>query len=148
VTRPRLLDLFCGAGGCSVGYQRAGFDVHGVDIRVQHRYPLWSVEQANALDVLADVEFCRSFDVLAASPPCKQYTSLNQVNKRRHPDLLTPTRAALKAIGRPYIIENVVGAPLVDPGVAVRVDVRSRVRRPDAEAAPAVRVGHAADCAY
>jgi 23S rRNA G2069 N7-methylase RlmK/C1962 C5-methylase RlmI len=27
----RLLDLFCGAGGASVGYFRAGFAVTGVD---------------------------------------------------------------------------------------------------------------------
>jgi DNA (cytosine-5)-methyltransferase 1 len=114
--RPRLLDLFAGAGGSAVGYHRAGFDVHGVDKVLQSQYPFWSIEQSDALAVLADVEFCRSFDLIHASPPCHDWSSLaTRTGKDGTGWLLPATREALQAIGRPYVIENVVGAPLVDP---------------------------------
>lgn len=110
--RPRLLDLFCGAGGCAVGYHRAGFDVVGVDNRPQPRYPFAFV-QADAL------EYCREhgaeFDVIHASPPCQAFTDLKEMwNAKEHPDLLTPTRDLLRTLGKPYVIENVEGAPMVN----------------------------------
>jgi DNA (cytosine-5)-methyltransferase 1 len=113
----RALDLFCGGGGCSVGYVRAGFDeVHGVDVAVQQQYPFFSVEQASAFDVLADVAFCRSFDFIHASPPCKDWTSLAKLTGGDGSGwMLEATRDALERIGVPYVIENVVGAPLRDP---------------------------------
>ena len=107
--RPRLLDLFCGAGGAAVGYHRAGFDVTGVDIEPQPRYPFAFV-RADALAYLA--EHGHEYDAVHASPPCQRYTALRSINpERNHPDLVAPTRSALIANGRPWAIENVVGAP-------------------------------------
>ena len=107
---PRLLDLFCGAGGAAVGYDLAGFHVTGIDNRPQPRYPFAFV-QADALAYLA--EHGHEFDAIHASPPCQRYTSLRSINpERNHPALVGATRAALIANGRPWAIENVVGAPL------------------------------------
>ena len=66
-TMPRLLDLFCGAGGCTKGYQRAGFYVVGVDINPQPRYIGDEVHQADALEFCA--QHGAEFDVIHASPP-------------------------------------------------------------------------------
>lgn len=112
-TRPRLLDLFSGAGGAGMGYYRAGFDVTGVDIRPQPRYPFAFV-QADALEYL--MAHGRQYDVIHASPPCQAHTALRTMhNARRHLDLIAPTRDALRSIGRLYVIENVPGAPLKAP---------------------------------
>lgn len=114
--KPMLLDLFCGAGGCAMGYSRAGFRVVGVDVKPQKRYPFEFV--------LADaLEFCRDhggdFDVIHASPPCQAYTraSFTAGNRQRHPDLLGVTRQVLAETGKPWVIENVPGAPLQPPAV-------------------------------
>ena len=110
MSRPRLLDLFCGAGGAAVGYYRAGFDVVGVDIKPQPRYPFTFV-QADAMTCPLD-----GFDALHASPPCQRYSkSVSKSNRGNHPDLIGPTRERLEAAGVPWIIENVPGAPLLDP---------------------------------
>ena len=111
----RLLDLFCGAGGCSVGYARAGFEVTGVDIEPRHHYPFFDLVQDDALAVLADAEYLRGFDAIHASPPCQAYTSLRTLHDIRHPELIEPVRDRLEATGLPYVIENVVGAPLRAP---------------------------------
>ncbi len=112
---PRLLDLYCCAGGASTGYARAGFDVTGVDINPQPRYPHVFI-RANALDILADRAFLDEFDVIAASPPCQAYSPLNALPSTKasheHPDLVGPTRDALTAWGGPFVIENVKAAPL------------------------------------
>ena len=110
MSRPRLLDLFSGAGGAAVGYHRAGFEVVGVDHRPMPRYPFEFI-QADAL------EFCREhggeFDAIHASPPCQAYSVLRHCYAAGElPDLLAPMRDALEATGRPWVIENVVGAPL------------------------------------
>jgi len=108
----RLLDLFCGAGGAGMGYSRAGFDeIVGVDIKAQPRYPFTFV-RGDALNPPLRLE---DFDVIHASPPCQAHTTLRAVDKRDYADLIPATRALLIASGRPYIIENVPGAPLVDP---------------------------------
>jgi DNA (cytosine-5)-methyltransferase 1 len=115
VSRPRLLDLFCGAGGCAMGYHRAGFDVTGVDVKPQPRFPFAFV-QADALEYL--MAHGREFDAVHASPPCQRYS---QGTKRwvgrqaTHPDLVGPVRDMLQSIGKPWVIENVVGAPLESP---------------------------------
>ena len=110
MSRPRLLDLFCGAGGAAMGYHRAGFDVTGVDIRPQPRYPFEFV-QADALDYLATANLS-SFDAIHASPPCQRYVRSGMFDHSNHPDLLPPTREALAETGLPGLIENVPGAPM------------------------------------
>jgi DNA (cytosine-5)-methyltransferase 1 len=109
--RPRLLDLFCCEGGAGAGYAAAGFDVVGVDLADRPRYPFEFV-QADALDYVA--AHGHEFDAIHASPPCQAYTTLRATSSREHPDLVDPTRAALVATGRPWILENVPGAPLPD----------------------------------
>lgn len=108
--KPRLLDLFCGAGGCSMGYYRAGFEVVGVDINPQKHYPFEFIQH----DALAlEMDFIRSFDAIHASPPCQAHTSLKTMwNAKEHLDLIAPTRDKLISSGLPYVIENVPGAPL------------------------------------
>jgi DNA (cytosine-5)-methyltransferase 1 len=113
--RPRLLDLFCGAGGASRGYHRAGFDVVGVDNKRQPHYPFTFVRR-DALEVLTS-SWARKFDVIHASPPCQRYTHGNVAGDQasKHPDLVGPVRELLQAGRRPYVIENVPRAPLHDP---------------------------------
>lgn len=115
-SRPKLLDLFCCAGGAAVGYHRAGFDVVGVDIDPQPNYPFEFI-QADALAL--DDAFLRSFDAIHASPPCQSYSDLAKRNKNAHmwPRLIEPVRDMLAQTGLPYIVENVEGAPLIDPVV-------------------------------
>lgn len=109
----RLLDLFCGQGGCAVGYYRAGFDeIVGVDIKRQRRYPFQFV-QADALEYVR--QHGHEFDMIHASPPCQVYSVTAPLSNGNHPDLIVPTRAALQATGKPYVIENVEGAPLLEP---------------------------------
>jgi DNA (cytosine-5)-methyltransferase 1 len=121
VQRPVILDLFCGAGGASKGYHDAGFDVVGVDIENFKRYPFKFV-QADAIDFLDTlvryVEFGYPipYEAIHASPPCQAFTQAKHVRpENEHPDLIGPTRERLDKIGLPYIIENVVNAPLIDP---------------------------------
>lgn len=110
--RPRLLDLFCGAGGASMGYHLAGFEVVGVDINPQPHYP-FEFHQGDALKYL--LEHHREFDAFHASPPCQAWTLAQRIQGREHPDFITATRAAVQLIGKPWVIENVEGAPLIDP---------------------------------
>lgn len=107
--RPRLLDLFCCAGGASRGYDLAGFDVVGVDWKPQPHY-LYPLIVANALDILKDRAFLAEFDAIHCSPECKGYTNCNLSPKHRYQKLIGEAREALDTTGKPYIIENVMGA--------------------------------------
>jgi DNA (cytosine-5)-methyltransferase 1 len=109
---PRLLDLFCGAGGAAMGYHRAGFEVVGVDINPQPHYP-FEFHRADALTFPLD-----GFDAIHASPPCQAYTAMSNrwrvVGKAAtvHPKLIEPTRERLATADALTVIENVVGAPV------------------------------------
>jgi len=97
-----------------MGYSRAGFEVVGVDIAPQPRYPLAFVR----FDVLQlEPEFLAEFDVIHASPPCQSYSDLAKRNRNAHewPRLIDPVRDMLVRSGLPYVIENVEGAPLHKP---------------------------------
>jgi DNA (cytosine-5)-methyltransferase 1 len=115
--RPLLLDLYCKAGGAAMGYHRAGFDVIGVDIEPQPRYPFEFVHT----DALEWTRWwlrrgTRPIAAVHASPPCQAYTSMrSRWPDREHPRLIEPTRELLRRVGLPYVIENVEGAPLEDP---------------------------------
>jgi DNA (cytosine-5)-methyltransferase 1 len=113
---PSLLDLFCKAGGCSMGYHRAGFDrIVGIDIELQKHYPFEFI-QADALEYVE--AYGQEFDYIHASPPCQLFSVCTpQQYKANHKDLITPLRPILRKVGKPYIIENVSGARhmLIDP---------------------------------
>jgi DNA (cytosine-5)-methyltransferase 1 len=109
------LDLYCGAGGAARGLQLAGFHVLGVDIRLQPRYCGDEFVTGDALAFLASADLAR-FDFIWASPPCQRWTALRHApGRHRNADLIGLTRTALQRISKPYAIENVVGAPLLDP---------------------------------
>lgn len=152
--RPLLLDLFCGAGGCAVGYHRAGFDVVGVDHMPQPSYPFLAAAPRCAMDTLrwlldgGPVRFMvlrgdkvrlrdqrrlylDDFDAIHASPPCQRYTVGRKIHNSgdRHPDLVDPCRELLKATGKPWVMENVPGAPLRDPAVLCGLMFGLRVLR-------------------
>ena len=115
--KPKLLDLFCGAGGCSVGYARAGFDVVGVDLYPQKNYPFDFI-QAHATDYLAGIITSgevEQYTMIHASPPCQVHSVTKSLSKRYHQDQLPGIRQLLQLSGRPYVIENVPGAPLKNP---------------------------------
>ena len=105
----RVLDLYCGAGGASTGLQRAGFDVTGIDMDEQPEYP-YEFIRGDALK--ADVS---EFNLVWASPPCQNYsigTKGFRNNGKKYPDLIEPTRKMLLKSGKPFVIENVPGAPI------------------------------------
>ncbi len=115
-SRPRLLDLFCGAGGAAMGYHRAGFDVVGVDVKPQPNYPFEFV-QMDAIEAARQVAIggLGGFDAIHASPPCQEYSSAGKANKvtlgKVYADLYEPTRDLLEQTGLPWAIENVTAAP-------------------------------------
>jgi DNA (cytosine-5)-methyltransferase 1 len=117
--KPRLLDLFCGAGGATRGYQAAGFHVIGVDIEPQPNYCGDDFIQADVIEFLAEM-LERYYPwapsaAIHASPPCQLYTPLHHRTGRFYSGLVYATRNLLQQTGVPYVIENVPGAPLQNP---------------------------------
>lgn len=119
MNRPKLLDLFCCQGGAGMGYHRAGFDVVGVDLFPQPRYP-FAFHQRDAIEFLRI--HGKRFDAIHASPPCQAKTKAQKIMGNEHPRLIGPTRELLLELGLPYVIENVVPDdpatdpdPLIDP---------------------------------
>jgi DNA (cytosine-5)-methyltransferase 1 len=124
-----MLDLFCGAGGAAVGLHRAGFDVVGVDIRRQPRFP-FKFELADAMSVLCWRWLREDYDFVWASPPCQAFTAYRRRpgHVGEYPNLIDRVRERLEVTGLPYVIENVRGAPLRNPvtlcGSMFGLDVR------------------------
>jgi DNA (cytosine-5)-methyltransferase 1 len=131
--RPKLLDLCCGAGGTSMGYAHAGFEVTGVDEREQPNYPFDQCcdDALSFLENFTDDPRFGPFVAIHASVPCQPWTAY----RRRgggvgdsYPELIAEVREALEATGLPYVIENVPGAPLREPvqicGSSFRLDVQ------------------------
>ena len=131
--KPRLLDLFCCAGGAARGYQKAGFHVIGVDINPQPHYcgdEFYKADAIQFMDILLNPEcglsktlvsysMCRvlrleDISAIHASPPCQKYTKMQHIHKNHveHPDLIEPIRQKLIQSSKPFVIENVIGAPL------------------------------------
>ena len=114
----KLLDLFCGVGGASMGYSRAGFDVIGIDVKHGKRYPFTYI-RGDVRDYF-DADFLSQFDIIHASPPCQTHSITKHLRNAQGKttskiDLIPETRAALIASGKPYIIENVPQSPLINP---------------------------------
>lgn len=125
--KPVLADLFCGAGGAARGYQLAGFHVIGFDIKPQPNYAGDEFYQGDAFDV----PLLHHFDAIHASPPCQFFTAYRRRGEGvgdGYPDLIDATRLVLKRTGKPWVIENVPGAPLRSPvqlcGSSFGLDVR------------------------
>ena len=114
----KLLDLFCGAGGASEGYSRAGFEVTGIDVKHGKRYPHTYI-RGDVRDYL-DSEYLSQFDVIAASPPCQTFSATKHLRNAQGKstskvNMIPEVRNALIASGKPYVIENVPNAPLINP---------------------------------
>lgn len=134
MSRPLLLDLFCGAGGAAEGYNRAGFDVVGVDVRPQPNYPFPATHR-DGVDFLRGMllhpdRFDR-IKAIHASPPCQAFTAYRRRGSGvgdGYPDLIEQVRSLLQQTGLPYVIENVPGAPIENPiqlcGSSFGLDVR------------------------
>lgn len=119
----RVLDLFAGQGGAARGYAAAGFEVTGIDLHPMPRYP-YEIHQWDALNALKRLmqgymiggRHLDDFDLIHASPPCQYYShATRNADRNRHPDLIPAVQERLRATGKPYVIENVPGAPLQDP---------------------------------
>ena len=140
--KPRLLDLFCGAGGAAMGYARAGFEVVGVDINPQKYYP-FEFHQGDAMTWPLE-----GFDAIHASPPCQAYSSLRSLFGKRNygeqnapPDLLPGMLARLAEWGNVWVVENVVGAPVPDPFMLCGSSFGLEVRRHRLFASPLLLMG-------
>lgn len=127
----RLLDLFCGAGGASMGYAMAGFDVTGIDLKHGKRYPFTYIK--GDVRHYLNNEFLSQFDVIAASPPCQTFSATKHLRNAQGKsttkvNMIPEVRDALIVSGKPYIIENVPNAPLINPiqlcGSAFELKVR------------------------
>jgi DNA (cytosine-5)-methyltransferase 1 len=130
--KPRLLDLFCGAGGAAMGYYRASFQPYGIDNRPQPHYP-FPFLQMDALEAMerllrgegltfssGETLYLNDFDAYHASPPCQAFSTIGKMYRSKMPkkervDLIKPIRSILIKTGKPYIIENVPGSPLINP---------------------------------
>ena len=118
MSKPKLLDLFCGAGGCTKGYQQSGFWVRGVDMKPQPHYIGEEFIQADALEYLESLITngeIKQFAAIHASPPCQAYMiARNNGCHKDAPRLIDPARELLLRTGLPYVVENVAKSPLAD----------------------------------
>lgn len=107
LAKPKLLEVYCSAGGSSVGYQRAGWEVDGVDIMPQRHFP-FRFFKADAVEFI--YEHGHRYDAIVGGPVCKRYSKTWRIQTLDHPTQIPATRAAMVASGKPYIIENVEDA--------------------------------------
>lgn len=148
----KLLDLFCGAGGCSAGYTQAGFDVTGVDIEHHPDYPFQMLTK-DAMAVLADVDYLDTFDAIHASPPCQASTTMSNRWRGKggktddHVNLIPDVRNHFEQWGGVWVIENVPGArkslrsPVIYSGGAFGLKVdRPRLFESNIQLTPPARV--------
>jgi DNA (cytosine-5)-methyltransferase 1 len=115
MTRPVILDAFCGAGGAAKGYHDAGFDVVGVDVEPQPRYP-YEFHRGDAMTWPLN-----GFDAIHASPPCHDHSTVTGRNRKANGVkgtrwMLEATLRRIIAAGVPFIVENVETAEF-PPGV-------------------------------
>lgn len=116
----KLLDLFAGGGGAAKGYHDAGFEVTGVDIVDRPNYP-YEFIKADAMEIMKNVDFLRQYDIVHASCPCQAYSRLKYLSgnvekwESEHVDLIGATRDLLNKAGVLFVLENVQGAPLINP---------------------------------
>lgn len=108
----KLLDLFCCQGGAAKGYKNIGFDVTGVDIFDQPRYP-YNFINDDAINYL--INHHQEYDCFHASPPCQTFSCTKNLHSKTHKNLIPEVREVLLKIGKPYVIENVIHAPLINP---------------------------------
>jgi len=116
MTKPKCLDLFAGAGGCTVGYQRAGYHVTAIDQNKNaiKRNPADEAIVGDAMEALSDLAFLSQFQLVHTSPPCQAYSITKHTHDNEHPDLYAPVRQALVEWGGVWVIENVPGVPMPD----------------------------------
>lgn len=134
INQPKLLDLYCGAGGATKGYQQAGFYVVGLDIRPQSNYCGDMFILADAIDWLTvNISIVKEhFQAIHASPPCQAYSSAtNNMTRNSHPRVIANLRKVLERTELPYIIENVKGfkQDLLNPFMLCGSSFNLRVRR-------------------
>lgn len=113
-----IVDLFCGAGGATRGYQKAGFKVLGIDHKPQPNYCGDHFIHADAIEIAPYLLSSRFVSAVHASPPCQPDSAMSNCRPGladRYARLIGPTREVVMMSGLPYVIENVVGADLRDP---------------------------------
>jgi DNA (cytosine-5)-methyltransferase 1 len=131
MSKPKLLDLFAGAGGAAMGYLRAGFDPYGIDNDPKplrhYPFPYICMDALGAMDKLLRGEgltfsngetlYLTDITAFHASPPCQKWSNMTKrwARQNDHPDLIGPSRERLKLFSKPYVIENIEGAPLLSP---------------------------------
>ncbi len=110
MAKPKVLDLFCGAGGAAMGYHNAGYEIEGVDIEYQKNYPF----KFHALDALDALDAgSHKYDLIHASPPCQKWARQTlKKNKKKLHNLIDIIRPKLIKTGIDYVIENIEGSPL------------------------------------
>jgi DNA (cytosine-5)-methyltransferase 1 len=116
-----------------MGYYRAGFEVTGIDIKNQKRYPFEFIK-ADAIEVLKDIDYLKTFDILVGSPPCQTHSITQHLRNAQGKgtdkiDLIPETREGFIASGKPYVIENVPGSPLNNPLTLCGSSFDLKVRR-------------------